>query len=333
MRAPTAQRGLQVAETEVSEGMSQAEKSISDLLTPDEFDQFEAARANMTPYFSSGRGNRWSSKFSRDDFQKLVNQTSLWTPDRFEVIINTNKVPPQNYFTQFPLHNGTRFKLEPKNVQNLLGQGASIVLNGIEGMTEGLSFIRDCITGYSGGKVESNLYYSQPSHQAFSVHFDMHEVFAFQISGLKRWRIYQQAHRFPINHLAFMSGDQDKHEKAKGAVSKDLVMEPGDFLYLPAGYYHQAICVKGASIHLSFSIVEMIGLDVISEIFDAAVLEDFFRTPMARMRDGGNRPMSAYLENICENIAKLASDEKFAQRIEAKQRAFPYTTDKISLKR
>ena len=90
----------------------------------------------------------------------------------------------------------------------------------------------------------------------------------------------------------------------------DTTMSPGDFLYLPAGYYHQAICTNRSSAHLSFSSREFVGLDVVSELFDRAVIEEVFRTPVARRMKGGNRPVADYLKLLAENIETLMSDEK-----------------------
>ncbi|MDA0651655.1 MAG: cupin domain-containing protein [Proteobacteria bacterium] len=311
--------------------MSQDETYLGGILSAEEFAQFEAARADQKPFRAAGRNDRFSGLFCLADFERLVNQTSIWTPDRLEVFLDTKKVPPQTYYSQLQLHNGLRFRLEPAALQKLLDSGASLVLNDIDGMTEGLKTLRKILAGYSGAKVESNLYYSQPRHRAFAIHFDVHEVFACQIAGEKRWQIYQQAHRFPINHLAFLSGDLAMHEKAKGPLSMDFVMKQGDFIYIPAGYYHQAICTNDISAHLSFSAVEMIGLDVISELFDNGIRDEFFRTPIRR--SAGNATVADYLKLLSENIERLATNDAFVQNIEKKLQAFPHSTGSVSIRK
>ena len=54
------------------------------ILTADEFEQFEAARYNQKPFRAVGKTNRYSDYFSLDDFERLVNQTGIWTPERLE---------------------------------------------------------------------------------------------------------------------------------------------------------------------------------------------------------------------------------------------------------
>ena len=312
--------------------MSQGDKYLGAILTPDEFEKFEAARINQKPFRAAGSRDRLSDYFCLDEFERLVNQTGIWTPDRLEVMLDSQKVPPQNLYSQQQLHNGKKIRLEAANLQKLLDRGASVILNDIDDMADGLKSLKKIIAGYTGAKVESNLYYSQPGHQAFSVHFDVHDVFAFQIAGKKRWKVYQQAHRFPINHLAFLGGDPAKHEKAKGPVSMDFLMEEGDFVYIPAGYYHEAICIDSISTHLSFGTVEMIGLDVISELFNTGILDEFFRSPIRRT-GGSNMPVADYLKFLTENLARLMSSDAFTQAIEKKLQSFPHSAGNISIKK
>lgn len=313
--------------------MTQTEPGSPGFLRADEAEAFVRAHDGYKPFLASDHPERVAEFFSMDDFMRLVNQTNMWAPDRLEVLLDTKKVPPQNLYAQMPLFNGVRHRLQNAQLQKLLDRGASIVLNDIDSLTPGLKRLRVMVSDFTGGRVESNLYYSQPGHQAFSVHFDVHDVFAFQIAGEKRWRVYQQLCKHPINHLAFLSGDTSRHERQKGAVSMDVTLRPGDFLYLPAGYYHQAICVDKASAHLSFSSVEMIGLDVISEMFDRAVLDEFFRTPIARSLADGNRPLDEYLAALVRRIETLTGDDAFMRAVEAKLKGFRQPDDDVTFKK
>jgi hypothetical protein len=310
--------------------MAGRQHDLSAILSPEEMEKFTAARRDQTPFLATGNRDRLTNYFGIGEFEALLNQTGIWTPDRMEVYLDTNKVPPSNYFVQLPLYNGVRYRLVPEMLQKILARGASIVLNDIDALADGLKFLKDMLVDFSGGKVESNLYYSQPGHQAFTVHFDVHEVFAFQVEGRKRWRVYQQAHRFPINHLAFLSGDTAQHEKAKGPVSMEFVLERGDLIYLPAGYYHQAICTDSVSVHLSFSVVEMIGLDVISELFDKGVLDELFRTPIVRAGDGA-LPVEEYVKLLAGNIERLVTSRQFIEALDQKLRSFPHPAGKVSI--
>ena len=309
---------------------------LSAILTPTEMADFSIARRDQKPFLATGNKDRFSDYFSISGLEGLLNQTGIWTPDRLEVYLDAKKVPPQNFFSQLKLYNGLRFRLEAEKLQKILRSGASIVLNDIDALSQGLKTLKGMLADFSGGKVESNLYYSQPGHQAFPVHFDVHEVFAYQIAGHKRWRVYQQAHRFPINHPAFLSSDTAAHEQAKGAVAMDFVLRQGDIIYLPAGYYHQAICTDSVSVHLSFGVIEMIGLDVISELFDRGVLEEFYRTPLTRLGEDGqlsDELLESYVKLLASNIEDFLTDKNFLNALKKKLGAFQRPSGDVTIRK
>ncbi len=307
-------------------------KGLGAIFSEEEIDALTEARRRLTPFLATGNRDRIEDFFSFSEFETLVNQTGIWTPDRLEAYLDAKKIPPQNFFTQYPVFNGTRYRVVPEELQKILRGGASLVLNDIAAISDGLKALRSVIADNFGSKVESNLYYSQPGHQAFSVHFDTHDVFAFQVEGRKRWRVYQQAHRFPINHLAFLSGDIAKHEKAKGDVLMDFEMRRGDMIYLPAGYYHQAICTNSTSVHLSFSSIELIGLDVVSELFDRGVMNEFFRTPVPRSGDG-QEDIEEYVRMLARNIEALVTSDKFVDDLKRKLKTFRHPTGQVSIRK
>jgi len=311
--------------------MKDGKRHLSKFLNSEEFEQFSLCWKNEQPYMATGNRSRVQKYFAMKDFDGLVNQTGIWSPDRLEVVLDTKKVPPPNFYAQLPLQNGVRYQLQTDRLQKLLDMGGSIVLNNIETMTPGLKTLKVAISDFTGGKVECNLYYSQPAHQAFYVHLDVHDVYAFQISGTKRWQIYQQRYRYPINHLAFLGGDVAEHERHKGAVTMDITMRQGDFLYIPAGYYHQAICTEESSVHVSYSSVEMIGLDVISQLFDRAVHNEAFRAPLTRGPDGTRRPVSDGLKVLSREIGAMLANGDFAKAIENIQGGFARTGPDVSI--
>jgi hypothetical protein len=75
-------------------------------------------------------------------------------------------------------------------------------------------------------------------------------------------------------------------------------------------------------------VVEMIGLDVVSELFDRGVLNEFFRTPVARAGDG-ELIVESYLKVLADNIEQLLTDEKFIDLIKQKLNSFPHPTGRV----
>ncbi|XP_033245228.1 bifunctional lysine-specific demethylase and histidyl-hydroxylase NO66-like [Drosophila miranda] len=96
--------------------------------------------------------------------------------------------------------------------------------------------------------VGANVYLTPPESQGFAPHYDDIEAFVLQVEGKKRWRIY-----FPTKELPReSSGNLSQTEL--GDPIMDIVLKPGDLLYFPRGWIHQAITEKDShSLHITLS--------------------------------------------------------------------------------
>ena len=88
--------------------------------------------------------------------------------------------------------------------------------------------------------------------QGFAPHYDDVDVFIVHTAGHKRWRIYKP---LPVAILpATSSPDFDERQDEIGAPILDVVLKPGDLLYLPRGTIHQAEALPGrAALHVTIS--------------------------------------------------------------------------------
>ena len=82
--------------------MKQNEEMLTKILTPEEFIALQEAIQSQSPFWATGKRNRFSNFFSMKNFEDLVNQSGIWTPDRFEIYLDAKKMPPHNYFSQMP---------------------------------------------------------------------------------------------------------------------------------------------------------------------------------------------------------------------------------------
>ncbi|KAG5188882.1 cupin superfamily protein-domain-containing protein [Tribonema minus] len=106
-----------------------------------------------------------------------------------------------------------------------------------------------------GCMVGANVYLTPPGHQGFAPHYDDIEAFLLQIEGSKRWKVYAPAGA--ETSLPRTSSENLTPEQVQelGEPVIDAVLEPGDLLYFPRGWVHQAVTVAGgpASLHLTVS--------------------------------------------------------------------------------
>lgn len=107
------------------------------------------------------------------------------------------------------------------------------------------------LSEYFGNFVGSNIYLTPPGTQGFAPHYDDIEAFVLQLEGQKNWKVYsprREAEELP----RFSSADFSQDEL--GEEFLDVVLQPGDLLYFPRGFVHQAKSVEEEhSMHLTLS--------------------------------------------------------------------------------
>jgi bifunctional lysine-specific demethylase and histidyl-hydroxylase NO66 len=100
-----------------------------------------------------------------------------------------------------------------------------------------------------GCMVGANAYLTPPlASQGFAPHYDDIEAFCLQLQGHKRWKVYEPFHkaeRLP----RVSSGDytEDDLQKNNANMVLDIVLSPGDVLYMPRGWIHQACTLPPSS--------------------------------------------------------------------------------------
>ena len=115
--------------------------------------------------------------------------------------------------------------------------------------------------------MQINAYLSPSSARGLDVHFDYHDVFVVQLEGTKRWRVWAPTERSrdPIG---------GKHAVPRPTLEElgepilDLVLEPGDVLYLPRGHPHVAETTDRASAHLTVGVLAITWHRVVRRAID-----------------------------------------------------------------
>ena len=123
-------------------------------------------------------------------------------------------------------------------------------------------------------KVQTNVYLTPQNSQGFKTHYDDHDVFILQVHGKKNWNLYQQAVEKPFRGEPFNSS-----EHAAGKLDLNFTMEPGDCLYIPRGYMHDATNVGDQpSLHITVGLLVKKWADLMLEVLsEVAVNNPEFR--------------------------------------------------------
>ena len=120
-----------------------------------------------------------------------------------------------------------------------------------------------------GFPVQANAYATPASAQGFAVHHDTHDVFVLQVAGTKRWRIYEPVVELPLTTQRWSPDLGDP-----GQPIEELTLQPGDTLYLPRGWPHEAVAQEDDTLHLTIGLHPPTRLDALRAALDAAGDDD-----------------------------------------------------------
>lgn len=118
--------------------------------------------------------------------------------------------------------------------------------------------------------VQANIYLTPPGAQGFRTHFDTHDVFVLQVEGRKRWRVWDGERMVrPTRRTPWpgnMPPEGEPHE---------LMMSPGDVLYIPRGVMHDASTLQDErSLHITLGLLEASWAQVLRSLIDELETSD-----------------------------------------------------------
>ncbi|MBT2499361.1 cupin-like domain-containing protein [Agromyces sp. ISL-38] len=146
--------------------------------------------------------------------------------------------------------------------------GATIVLQGLHRLWPPIiDFTRELIDDI-GHPAQVNAYVTPPSSQGFDPHYDTHDVFVLQISGEKHWRIHAPV---LVDPLRTQPWDQHRAAVARAATHEpviDVVLRPGDAVYLPRGWIHSATALGATSVHLTVGMSAYTRADIVDALLE-----------------------------------------------------------------
>ena len=124
--------------------------------------------------------------------------------------------------------------------------------------------------------VRCNVYCTPPLSQGFDTHVDHHDVLVLQTGGSKTWRIHETQTVLPIEDSPV---NAEMYPSLPGAVpdygepTREIVLHPGDLLYLPRGVPHSAVSTDDYSVHLTIGLYPMRMHTLIGQIADLVAHE------------------------------------------------------------
>ncbi|MGH9117775.1 MAG: cupin domain-containing protein [Acidimicrobiales bacterium] len=195
--------------------------------------------------------------FGPADADHLVTSAGLRTP-AMRLVRNGAGIPSSGW-TRSARIGGVAMPgiVDPRAVLREFDGGATVVLQGLHRFWPPLRrFCRE-LEEALGHPCQVNAYLTPAGAQGLALHDDSHDVFVLQSFGTKGWEVH--------------AADPEPWE---------LVLEPGDMLYMPAGTPHAARAQAGVSGHLTIGVLSTSWRSYLDAAVRRALDDPVFAAPL-----------------------------------------------------
>lgn len=191
-------------------------------------------------------GKRWDIDDSPQYFPQICeNPEAFVTWKDVEKCLNN----PQFYDIQFISKHGDGYMTVPawrrpwgkdftpdvKDIVETFQNGNSIIINNFEYMDGKQDLLSQIEAYFPDIRAAFHVYCGVEGSKSFEIHEDFAHNFILQVDGETNWKVYN-------NRCSYLCHDHPpnkySHEDLDCVI--DVVMQPGDMLYIPARCYHQA---------------------------------------------------------------------------------------------
>ena len=254
---------------------------LARLVATDE-DKFADAYWGRQPLLSRAGelpGPGFADLLSPDGVDELLSRRGLRTP--FIRVAERGTVLPAARFTASGgLGAEIGDQVADDKIMRRYADGATIVLQGLHRIWPPLIDFTRHLAGELRQPLQVNAYLTPPGNQGFSTHYDTHDVFVLQVDGTKRWRIHEPVLADPLERQSWGGRRHEVSATAEGEPALDVVLAPGDALYLPRGWLHSAQAQDERSLHLTVGVRALTRYAMVEELLALAAEDQRLRATL-----------------------------------------------------
>jgi hypothetical protein len=130
-------------------------------------------------------------------------------------------------------------------------KGFTVLINKLDLRVQAVANVCSSLESWLGIHTNANLYFTPPYSQGFESHWDWMEAVIMQVSGSKKWKLTRPL--VPLSRPDQKWKPKSTHLAERESV--EVLLQPGDVLWLPRGVIHEAQTQDSASMHITIGIL------------------------------------------------------------------------------
>jgi ribosomal protein L16 Arg81 hydroxylase len=292
--------------------------ALIDPLTVDEF--VESYWEKRLLYLDGKRRRSFDEIVSMRDIDDFLSRTDIRHPS-LRLVQNGKEIPLPEYTRELKLGAHVSHDLiDNEAMFHHFSSGATIVLQFLQHNIPRFGRFTNSLEREFNCNVHGSCFVTPRGSQGFTSHYDTYSFFVLQIEGTKLWKIYSRTTLAPIREDRIT--DEPWIEKD---ATEEILLKPGDFLYVPRGLYHAAETNESASIHMTLGFFVPTWIDIIKAALVRCYQSESLRRapqfPNGTLEDSEIRQIMSFLSENLDLKAGLTSlnDEYFSRRVDGRR--------------
>ena len=296
-------------------------QDLAGLLCPVDVDTFLATEYGQKFVYVPGTPGKFSALLPWPVLNEILEQHRLEAP-RLRLTREGKPVPAERYLSFQPNRRASGRPIPRLNSVELtreLREGATLVLDNVDELYRPIRRLAESLERIFRVRIQVNSYSGWRFSRGFDVHWDDHDVFVLQVAGRKHWSVYGTTRPYPL------ARDIEPAVDPPTELLWEQVLQEGDLLYIPRGWWHLATPLDEPTLHLTIGVSNPTAADFLSWFVDRlrsseVVRQDipFLRGPNA-IREHAERVRQALLSRWHPGLI-----EEYMTHLDARSVARPH---------
>lgn len=256
------------------------------LMHPCSVEDFLSSAYGRSPWHGPSDASSRRQIIDWNDVNQALSCVRAWDDRSLRLGLHGRPVPTQEYCSLHESLSGTVWRPDVERVSTALKSGATLMASGIDGVIPAVSALAESIESALPVRVQANLYCSSAGTAGFPRHEDTHDVLVVHLYGRKRWSVSRPAAAPKTGELGLRS----------------FLLHPGDLLYVPQGWSHEALAEVGPCLHLTLALVHVSMEHLAHMLARAACTPGMSDKPLYDLHLGP-QAVAAHLESVLQMMA------------------------------
>jgi ribosomal protein L16 Arg81 hydroxylase len=285
--------------------------TFNDLIAPLTVSDFLHRYLGKNFLFTHVRDDAWQPPLNWRELNAAIGSLRV-AGERLRIVKSGKDVDPDVYLHHAGARDGSM--VNAGMVAALLADGATLVINQADELVTGVGRLVESCERVFRIPIGANLYAGWCTTKGFDLHWDDHDTLIVQAIGRKHWTVYAPTREHPIR-----SDKTGSAPKPTASPVLDCLLNEGDVLYMPRGWWHVARPIDEASVHLTLGMSHPTGLDLMKWLMETMLEHVEIRQGIPHLLNQDEQ--ARHVAALREHVVRALSDDvlgRFMDRLEEK---------------